>query len=529
MIGGNVSAVTNLSVSGTTTLAAASVGTTGTQNYGGLVTLGTNTTLTGTTPTFGGGVAGGGNDLTLDFSGVTAIPGSTFTGIRDLATTGGGSTALSGSLTTSGSQTFREAVSLVGATALSATRIDFEAALDGAHNLGLSATAGPVNFAAAVGGTTPLGSLAINKASAVTAGGRIVLNGTAAGANRIGLTIGADVNNVTLTQTGNSVTGFTGNGVVLVGGSKASTFANFAISGNGETGFLVQSGDSSGTVIRDSSIGANGFNGIWLNGAIPNVTVTANTLTGNNNNGVVVSGPATGVTVSNNTITGSGLTGIRTEVVAGAAPSGMTISGNTLKTNQENGMIIAGNTNSTVSGNVVSQNRLQGIVLTLGAAGNQIQSNQIDRNGGIGVVLSGATTVGNAILSNSIFGNVRGGISLLQGANRSQVAPRLTSARVNSSRIVIAGTIAGRAGDVFRIQYFWNLPGDATSAGTVQGRTLIGFRNVTLTSPSANINATLTAAGIPVNAWISATATKLVSSVPSDTSQFSAGVRATAG
>jgi hypothetical protein len=105
----------------------------------------------------------------------------------------------------------------------------------------------------------------------------------------------------------------------------------------------------------------------------------------------------------------------------------------------------------------------------------------------------------------------------------------LTSARVNSSRIVIAGTIAGRAGDVFRIQYFWNLPGDATSAGTVQGRTLIGFRNVTLTSPSANINATLTAAGIPVNAWISATATKLVSSVPSDTSQFSAGVRATAG
>jgi hypothetical protein len=49
VIGGDVSAVTNLSVSGTTTLAAASVATTGTQNYGGLVTLGTNTTLTGTT------------------------------------------------------------------------------------------------------------------------------------------------------------------------------------------------------------------------------------------------------------------------------------------------------------------------------------------------------------------------------------------------------------------------------------------------------------------------------------------------
>ena len=52
---------------------------------------------------------------------------------------------------------------------------------------------------------------------------------------------------------------------------------------------------------------------------------------------------------------------------------------------------------------------------------------------------------------------------------------------------------------------------------------------ITLTSTSASINATLTAAGIPVNAWISATATKLVSSVPTDTSQFSAGVRAAAG
>ena len=291
----------------------------------------------------------------------------------------------------------------------------------------------------------------------------------------------------------------------------------------------MQSGDSAGTVIRDSSIGANGFNGIWLNGAVPNVTVTANTLAGNNNNGVVVSGPATGVVVSNNTITGSGLTGIRTEVVARAAPSGMTISGNTLKTNQENGMILAGNTSSTVSGNTVSQNSLQGIVLTLGAAGNQIQSNTIDRNGGIGVVLSGATTIGNAILSNSIFRNVRGGIALLQGANRSQVAPRLTSARVNSSRIVIAGTIAGRAGDVFRIQYFSNQSGDATSAATVQGRSLIGFRDVTLTSNTANVNVTLAVTGIPVNSWISATATRLVSSLPSDTSQFSAGVRATAG
>jgi parallel beta-helix repeat protein len=526
VIGGNVAAVTNLAVSGTTTLSAASVATTGTQKYGGLVTLGTNTTLSGTTPTFSGGVAGGGHDLTLDFSGTTTIAGETFTGIRDLVTHGGGTTALSGPLVTSGSQTFREAVSLIGATALEGTRIDFEAALDGARNLALAATAGPVNFAAAVGGTTRLGSLAITKATAVNAADRIVLSGAAAGANRTGLTIGAGVNNVNLTKAGNKVTGFVGNGVVLQGGSRASTFANFAISGNGQSGFLVQAGDSAGTTIRDNTVSGNGFNGIWLNGAVPSVSVTANTLNNNNNNGIVVSGPATGITISNNTVTGSGLTGIRTEVVAGQSTTGLTISGNTTHKNQENGIIVSGGTGTTVTDNKVSDNRLQGVVLTLGASGTRVQNNQIFRNGAIGVVVSGPTTVGNSILSNSIHSNLGGGIALLQQANRNQVAPVLKSARLAGGRITIAGSIRGRVGDVVRIQFFSNLPSDAANARGVQGRTLIGFRDVRLTKATTAINSTFSAAGIPANSWISATATLLVGGEPSDSSQFSLGVRA---
>ena len=57
-----------------------------------------NTTLSGTTPTFGGTVAGAGNDLTLNFSGRTAIDGATFTGIRNVATGNGGSTSPMGAL-----------------------------------------------------------------------------------------------------------------------------------------------------------------------------------------------------------------------------------------------------------------------------------------------------------------------------------------------------------------------------------------------------------------------------------------------
>ncbi|HAV64207.1 MAG TPA: hypothetical protein DCY13_17805, partial [Verrucomicrobiales bacterium] len=40
------------------------------------VTLGTATTFVGGTPTFGGAVTGGGNDLALNFSGATTIDGA---------------------------------------------------------------------------------------------------------------------------------------------------------------------------------------------------------------------------------------------------------------------------------------------------------------------------------------------------------------------------------------------------------------------------------------------------------------------
>ncbi|MEI6637622.1 MAG: right-handed parallel beta-helix repeat-containing protein, partial [Planctomycetota bacterium] len=354
-----------------------------------------------------------------------------------------------------------------------------------------------------------------------------VLSGSATGAERTGLTIAAGVNNVTMTQSGSSVTGFVGNGVVLQGGSRASAFANFAISGNGQSGIVVLPGDTTGTVIRNSTISGNGFNGVWLNGATPSVKVTGNTLTNNNNNGIVVSGPASNVVIRKNTVTSSGLTGIRTEVVAGQAPSNMRISGNTTRLNQENGIIIAGNTGTTISGNVVADNRLQGIVLVLGATRTSITSNQIYNNGAVGVVVSDATTVGNPILSNSIYGNRRGGIVLLDGGNLGQVSPTLTSARLGGGNITIAGTITGNRDDVFRIQYFSSTATDATSGSNVQGRTLIGQRDITLTGKSASINAILSAAGIPKGSWISATATRLVGGVPSNTSQFSLGVKAT--
>jgi hypothetical protein len=169
-LGGAVSGVTNLSVSGTTTLGA-NVTTSGTQAYTGLVTLAANATLTGTTPAFTGGVAGGGKNLTLNFSGTTVIVGGAFTGLAAITTDAVGSTTLSGSLTTSGTQTFNDAVTLAADTTLNAgtASIVLAGAVSGAYSLT------PLTSGA---GTTTLSGANTNTTTNVTRGVVILANTT---------------------------------------------------------------------------------------------------------------------------------------------------------------------------------------------------------------------------------------------------------------------------------------------------------------------------------------------------------------
>ncbi|MFM8290283.1 MAG: beta strand repeat-containing protein, partial [Planctomycetia bacterium] len=118
-VGGAISGVTTYSVSGTTSLGAG-VAASGTQAYTGLVTLTANATLSGTPPTFTAGVAGAGHDLAIDFSGTTVLTGAAFTGIRNLSAGNGGDTTLSGTLTTTGNQTFHDDVTLAANSTLDA-------------------------------------------------------------------------------------------------------------------------------------------------------------------------------------------------------------------------------------------------------------------------------------------------------------------------------------------------------------------------------------------------------------------------
>ena len=171
---GGSSALTSLTTNaGGTTSIGGNITTTGVQTYNDAVTLTGNAVLTGTTPTFASTVAGGGFDLTLNFSGTTTVDGANFTGIRNLATGNGGTTQLTGAITTSGTQTYNDAVTLTGATTLASSgngAIAFNGTVNGAQTLAVNTT-GATTFAGAVGGMTALTSLTTN------AGGTTLING----------------------------------------------------------------------------------------------------------------------------------------------------------------------------------------------------------------------------------------------------------------------------------------------------------------------------------------------------------------
>ena len=169
------------------------VTTTGAQTYGDPVTLLGNAILTGTTPTFGSTVVGGGFNLALNFSGTTTINGVNFTGINNFTTGNGGTTNLTGAFSTTGTQIYNDAVALTGATTVTSSgnqAITFNNTVNGAQALAVNTT-GTTTFGGAVGGTTALTSLTTN------AGGTTAINGgtiTTTGAQTYNdaVTLGAD-------------------------------------------------------------------------------------------------------------------------------------------------------------------------------------------------------------------------------------------------------------------------------------------------------------------------------------------------
>jgi filamentous hemagglutinin family protein len=161
---GGTTALTSLTTNagGTTTISGGTIRTTGAQQFNDAVTLGANAVLTGTSGSFPS-IAGAGNDLTLNYSSSQALQGSVFTGIRNLAIGGGGITSLTGAISTTGTQTYSDTLSL-GAGAMLALQSSGTGA------------AGNISLSAVTGSTRPL---------TVMSDGNIALNGAITGVSAL--------------------------------------------------------------------------------------------------------------------------------------------------------------------------------------------------------------------------------------------------------------------------------------------------------------------------------------------------------
>jgi filamentous hemagglutinin family protein len=249
----------------------------GTQAYNDALTLGADTTFTGATGAFTGAIAGGGFDLALDFSGATAVDGSTFSAVNNFSAGGGGTTSLSGTITTAGSQTYADSVSLTGATTLASSgnqAITLNGAVNGAQSLAIN-TAGATTFGAAAGATTALASLATD------AGGTTAINGgsirtSGAQTYNDGVIVNA---NASVTSTGAGAVAFNstldGAGSLNVNTAGATSFNGVV---GGATALASIATDAPGTVALNggaiTTTGAQGYNEPVLLGASTTLTST---------------------------------------------------------------------------------------------------------------------------------------------------------------------------------------------------------------------------------------------------------------
>ncbi len=184
---GNSLALASLTTNavGATAINGGSISTSGAQVYNDAVTLGADTTMSGSGITFSSMLnsSGAARTLQVNDSGTTTFGGTVGNSLAlaSLATNAGGSTAINTTtLNTAGAQTYNDAVTL-GADAVLASSggsdIRFLNTLDGASGLTVNTT-GATLFAMAVGSTTPLaflttdagGSTQVNGGALVTSG-----------------------------------------------------------------------------------------------------------------------------------------------------------------------------------------------------------------------------------------------------------------------------------------------------------------------------------------------------------------------
>jgi titin len=284
------------------------------------------------------------------------------------------------------------------------------------------------------------------------------------------------------------------NGLVLRGAG--SVARGLVISNFGGSGVVVQApgcviaGCFIGTSADGTAAAANHGHGVLLMGAAASNRVggtaaaDANVISGNFGAGVAIAGAgARGNVVQGNVIglrrdgnTGPGL-GNRLGVWVTAGATGNVIggaAGNTISANWTVGVLVSG---AGTLGNVLANNRIgtdpggaaargngtDGVLLGAGARANTLAGNVISGNGGNGVSISGAGVAGNVLRGNVIGTNAGGSAALANALDGVRIGEGASENSVGGAAAGWRNLISGNGGSGVEIT------GGGTRGNRVQG------------------------------------------------------------
>jgi hypothetical protein len=194
---------------------------------------------------------------------------------------------------------------------------------------------------------------------------------------------------------------------------------------------------------------------------------------------------------------------------------GTTANGDAALGNVDSGVSIAGVASDNLVGDGTSAGsntiafNAAGVVVTGSGTGNDVSGNSTFSNGGLGIDLN----------KDGVTANDAGDVD--SGPNNLQNFPVLASAATSSSATTVKGTLNSTTNASFTIEFFSN------PAGGDEGETFLGGQSVT-TNASGNVSFTFQPQSkVAAGRNITATATRVLSGVPTDTSEFSAPMTTT--
>ncbi|WP_157135547.1 CHAT domain-containing protein, partial [Kamptonema sp. PCC 6506] len=308
----------------------------------------------------------------------------------------GGTTQLNGNVTTTGAQTYNDAVIVAGNLTLTNNSISFNSPLTLTGNLALNAGGGTVVFNSTISAGNNSLSLSANE---------IDFNGIVNGSSTLTLTPGTPGKNITiggLSDTGANSLDLTANDL----NNLADGFSSIIIGDNTNTSNIIVS--PNGASFKDPVTMTTGTGAITLNGALTGIgdsSITLNAATSFLNNDIRTE--ERNITINGNAIVGNSITVITGNLAGGDILFNGNINGN------DNLTLETGTGNITVSGAIGNNTPLENLTFS---NVNNVQTKAITAASITQIAGTGETTINGAINTDTAAGiNLTGNIFNFNG------------------------------------------------------------------------------------------------------------------